>query len=62
VGLYALIGFLVLPWWARGWIERELSTVYARPLTIERLAFNPFTLRARAENVAIGDGRGGRQL
>ena len=62
VGLYALIGFLVLPWWARGWLERELSTEYARPLTIERLAFNPFTLRARAENVAIGDGRGGRQL
>jgi hypothetical protein len=62
VGLYALVGFLVLPWWARGWLERELSTEYARPLTIERLAFNPFTLRARAENVAMGDGRGGRQL
>ncbi len=62
VALYALIGFVLLPWWARGWLERELSAEYARPLTIERLAFNPFSLRARADNVALGDGRGGRQF
>ena len=62
LGLYALIGFLVLPWWARGWLERTLGEQYARPVAIERLAFNPFSLRARAENVVLGDGRGGRQF
>ena len=59
VALYALVGFVLLPWWARGWLERELSDEYARPLTIERLAFNPFSLRARAEKVALVDDHGG---
>jgi hypothetical protein len=62
LAVYALAGFVLLPWWARGWLERSLGKEYAREVTIERLAFNPFTFRARAENVALGNGRGGRQF
>lgn len=52
---YILIAFFVLPDWLREKGETMLSDTLGRPVTIERLELNPFTLSTTVENFAIGD-------
>src|SRR5690554_1111312 len=53
--VYVLLAFFVLPGWLREKGETMLSDTLGRPVTIERLALNPFTLSTTVENFAIGD-------
>lgn len=53
--LYVLMAFFVLPGWLREKGETMLGDMLGRPVTIERLALNPFTLSTTVENFAIGD-------
>jgi hypothetical protein len=53
--LYAAAGFWLLPWLARPRIERSASDYLQRPLTLQRLRFNPFALAAVAEGLDIRD-------
>lgn len=53
--VYVLMGFFVLPDWLREKGETTLSDTLGRPVTIERLALNPFTLSTMVENFAISD-------
>lgn len=51
--LFAAMGFLAVPWLAREQIERLLSAELDRPVRIERIEFNPFSLRAVASGVSV---------
>ncbi|HTR57739.1 MAG TPA: DUF748 domain-containing protein [Casimicrobiaceae bacterium] len=49
----AVIGFLVLPYFARPPLERALSAALDRKVTIERLAIDPFALSTTLSGVTI---------
>ena len=51
----AVIGFLVLPYFARPRLERALSTALDRKVTIERLAIDPFALSTTLSGVSIAE-------
>jgi hypothetical protein len=53
--LYAAAGFWLLPWLARPRIEHAASESLARPVTLQRLRFNPFALSGIAEGLDIRD-------
>jgi hypothetical protein len=53
--LYAVAGFWLLPWLARPRIERAASESLGRPVTLERLRFNPFALSGIATGLDIRD-------
>jgi hypothetical protein len=57
--LFAVAGFLVAPPIARQQLERVLSEQLRRPVTIERVRFNPFALSATVEKLAVADGAAG---
>ena len=56
--IWAIVGFLVLPGILRGVAERKLSESLHRPVTLRRLALNPFTLSATLEGLDVKE-RGG---
>ena len=60
--LVVLAGFFALPPYLKGRAERELSMALTRPVTIDRVAFNPLTLKATAEGLAIGQRAGDGRL
>jgi hypothetical protein len=62
VGLYAVVGFLVVPLAARGQLEKFLSESLQRQAAIERVRFNPFTLTGRIEGLDLRDRDGGPLL
>src|SRR5262249_59658299 len=51
--IWAIVGFLVLPGILRGVAERKLSESLHRPVTLRRLALNPFTLSAALEGLDV---------
>lgn len=56
--LVLLAGFFALPPYAKARAERELSAALARPVSIDRIAFNPLSLKASVEGLAIGQRTG----
>src|SRR6185312_3730423 len=55
VAVYALIGFLVVPIWLKPRLEANVNELLGRSATLDRLEFNPFTLRARLLGFAVAD-------
>lgn len=60
VALFAALGFFAVPPLARSQLEKLLSAELQRPVSIERISFNPFTLKAAVEGLAVA-GREGAQ-
>ena len=54
LALYTVLGFWALPMLARGQLEDLLAEALDRPARIERITFNPFTLKAAVEGLEIG--------
>ncbi|HET9300299.1 MAG TPA: DUF748 domain-containing protein, partial [Candidatus Polarisedimenticolaceae bacterium] len=54
-GLYAAIGFLVVPWVARRQLVSYARTDLHRTLALARVRFNPFTWRGVVEGVSLAD-------
>jgi len=55
VAVYALIGFLVVPIWLTPRLEANVNELLGRSATLDRLEFNPFTLRVRLLGFAVAD-------
>jgi hypothetical protein len=55
VGLYALTGFLIVPWLAKPRIEKAVSELLGRETHLERLKLNPFKLSGTMEGFEIVD-------
>ncbi len=53
VGVYALIGFLVVPRWLRSEATSFVSTHYHRTLSLGEIHFNPFTLTLDIRAIAL---------
>ncbi|KAF0812021.1 hypothetical protein IGB42_03563 [Andreprevotia sp. IGB-42] len=51
--LFGIVGAWIGPWLAKPYVEQALSSVLHRQVTLGRLAFNPYTLQATVENVAV---------
>jgi uncharacterized protein involved in outer membrane biogenesis len=60
--VYALLGFLLVPWVAKSKVEIILSTELGRSATLGKVDFNPFTLRARFSDFTLADREPGRAL
>ncbi|CAD6529787.1 hypothetical protein LMG27952_02351 [Paraburkholderia hiiakae] len=56
--VFGLVGFFAAPPIIRHVAEQQLSKQLERPVTIGRIALNPYTLRLEADRVRIGE-RGG---
>ena len=59
VALYALGGFLLLPWYAQRELPRFVEEKLHRKAHVDEIAFNPFTLTLEAKNFSLKehDGR-----
>ena len=55
VVLYALAGFLIIPFVAEKILPEKLTTVLNRPVHVENIRFNPFSLTAALEGLKISD-------
>jgi hypothetical protein len=55
---YAVLGFLVAPWIARGQIVELVSTTLNRPVELDELRLNPFALSAEAAGFRVSDTNG----
>ena len=55
LGLYAIIGFFVVPKIARSQIEKQSRALLHREATVARVRFNPFTLAAIVEGLDLKD-------
>jgi len=55
VVLYALIGFIVVPWIVKGQIEKQSLQILKRQATVEKVRCNPFTLSLTIEGFSIPD-------
>ena len=60
VALFAAVGFWLVPPLAKSQLQRLLSEELGRPVSIARIEFNPFDLRAAVGEIVVG-GRGGTQ-
>lgn len=58
LGIYALVGFVLIPVAAKSIVPDKLSAALHRPVTIENIAFNPFALSLTVEGLAIGEPQG----
>tara|TARA_R110002096_G_scaffold247936_2_gene440326 strand:- start:10986 stop:14423 length:3438 start_codon:yes stop_codon:yes gene_type:complete len=52
---YSLLGYLVIPWYAKKALSSYAAEKMQRELAIERIQFNPFTFRIQAENIALNE-------
>ncbi len=59
VGIYALLGFVILPRVGRSVAEKKLTELLHRRTTIGKVSFNPFTLAVTIDRLAILDRDGG---
>jgi uncharacterized protein involved in outer membrane biogenesis len=57
LGVYALLGFVAVPWWARGELERRLSEQTGRTVTVGQVRANPFLLTVTVEDLALRGAR-----
>ncbi|MCU0258239.1 MAG: DUF748 domain-containing protein, partial [Solirubrobacteraceae bacterium] len=55
LGAYALLGFVVVPWVARGQIVRIARTALHREARVAKVTFNPFTLAATVSGFELRD-------
>jgi uncharacterized protein involved in outer membrane biogenesis len=55
VGLYALVGFVVIPAVLRAKVPALLAEMLGRPVTIEKIRLNPFALTLAVHGFRIGD-------
>lgn len=55
VGLYAIVGFFVVPKIARWQIEKQSRALLHRNATVTAVRFNPFTLAAVVEGLDLKD-------
>ena len=62
VALYTIVGFFVVPPLVKGKLEATLSAALGRQTTIERIAFNPFTLKATIDGVVVRNRGAGTPL
>lgn len=61
VALYAVTGFLILPPILRSQATQKLSEALHRPVSIEKISVNPFTLSATVRGFSVAD-RDGAEL
>jgi hypothetical protein len=62
VGLYAVLGFLVVPAVARAQIVKLARTLLHREATVAKVSFNPFTLAATVSGLDLRDRDGAALL
>ena len=55
VGLYALAGFIIVPWLARPKIEEAVTELTNRETSLEKLQLNPFTFSGTLSHFTITD-------
>lgn len=55
LGLFALLGFFAAPPLIRSQLQSRLSTLLQRPVTVQQVHLDPFTLRLALDNLHIGD-------
>lgn len=55
VGLYAVLGFVLVPWYLTHKIPQALSTQLGHPVTVDTVRLNPFTLALTIRRLAIND-------
>lgn len=60
--LYALAGFLLVPWLVKPRLERAAAQTLKRPVTVAKVRFNPFTFTATVEGLRVGEPAGGDWL
>lgn len=53
VALYALAGFVVLPWWIESYGARMLGDRLQRPVAVTEATFNPFKFTLQLKDVSI---------
>lgn len=58
--LYAVLGFLVLPYVSKNIAVKSLAEVLSRQVNIETIRFNPFTFEGWIKNIAIDDESSGK--
>ncbi len=58
LALYALIGFVVVPWILESMVPEKLSVALNRPVSVENIRLNPFALTAGVEGLDIRDKTG----
>jgi len=54
-GLYALIGFAVLPPLLKPWLVRQAEAYTHQPLALAELSLNPFALSVRIRGLSLGE-------
>jgi uncharacterized protein involved in outer membrane biogenesis len=59
---YALLGFVVVPLFAKTKLETLVTAQLGRRATVEKIEFNPFTLRTTLHEFALADREPGRTL
>src|ERR1043166_308994 len=59
---YTLCGFLLAPWLAKRELPRHIEATLAHRMRIGEVEFNPFTLRLRADDLALDDSKGAAVL
>jgi uncharacterized protein involved in outer membrane biogenesis len=62
VGLYALLGFFVVPLLAKSKLETLVTAQLGRHATLRSVEFNPFTLRTTLHEFMLADREPGRTL
>ena len=58
VGLYAAVGFLLVPRWTRSELEQLTTRDFGRTLTLGDVGFNPFTWKLDISNFSLPDADG----
>lgn len=53
--LYAVVGFFLVPWIAKGQIVKQARAMLGREAAVDRIRFNPFTLAAEIEGFRLAD-------
>ena len=59
VGLYALLGFLILPWYVKDALPAYVEEELQRQLVIEKIQFNPFNFKLNVNNIALNESNQG---
>jgi uncharacterized protein involved in outer membrane biogenesis len=58
LAVFALLGFFAAPPLIRSQLQRRLSQMLQRPVTVQQVHLNPFTLRLALDDLHIGDRNG----
>lgn len=60
LGIYSLAGFVVAPIIVRHLLENTVSETLKRPVSVERVRFNPYTFTLAVSNLALADEAAGQ--